>query len=358
MTKRKNAVNSLPKEINEAYETEMIRIKRNGDGDYEIAKRALSWIYHAKRPLVMAELQEAITVDPIIDIENSDNDCADLDCDSFTDPQSIIDCCGSLILWERATDVVGFSHYTVSEFFDKRAVGNIEPELYVAQTCLTYLCFDVFGQGPCGNCDELSRRVQKYRLAGYVAKFCGIHIFASKEEQKIEDLVLSMLGSPARRQVLHELEKNKSLIERTPTRTSLYYMRMSYNADFWGRTPLHFLAAWGLSTICDKLLSGCGEELRVHLSQKWRDRDNNLVNTIAAGPEDLQVNAMDIDGVTPLYNATIFGHERMVSLLLAKGADVNEQGGEYGNALQAASWNGHREVVEMLLDKVDVNARG
>ena len=39
----------------------------------------------------------------------------------------------------------------------------------------------------------------------------------------------------------------------------------------------------------------------------------------------------------------------MVQMLLDKGTDVNAQGGEYGNALQAASSRGHDQVVQMLL---------
>jgi ankyrin repeat protein len=46
-----------------------------------------------------------------------------------------------------------------------------------------------------------------------------------------------------------------------------------------------------------------------------------------------------------------------VQQLLDKGADVNAQGGQYSNALQAALWGGHKEVVQQLLDKgADVNA--
>jgi ankyrin repeat protein len=46
-------------------------------------------------------------------------------------------------------------------------------------------------------------------------------------------------------------------------------------------------------------------------------------------------------------------------MLLEKGADVNAQGGRYGNALQAASSGGHKEVAQMLLEKGgDVNAQG
>ncbi len=40
-----------------------------------------------------------------------------------------------------------------------------------------------------------------------------------------------------------------------------------------------------------------------------------------------------------------------VTMLLDKGADVNAQGGHYGNALQASSSGSHDEVVTILLDK-------
>ena len=44
-------------------------------------------------------------------------------------------------------------------------------------------------------------------------------------------------------------------------------------------------------------------------------------------------------------------------MLLDAEADVNAQGGDYGNALLAASEGGHEKVVQMLLDaEADVNA--
>jgi ankyrin repeat protein len=49
--------------------------------------------------------------------------------------------------------------------------------------------------------------------------------------------------------------------------------------------------------------------------------------------------------------ASFEGHKKVVEMLLEKGADVNAQGGDYGNALHAASVEGHEKVVEMLLEK-------
>ena len=45
------------------------------------------------------------------------------------------------------------------------------------------------------------------------------------------------------------------------------------------------------------------------------------------------------------------GVSKVLELLLGKGADVNAQGGEFGNARQAASYGGHEKVVELLLGR-------
>ncbi|KAL4755652.1 ankyrin repeat-containing domain protein, partial [Aspergillus foveolatus] len=62
---------------------------------------------------------------------------------------------------------------------------------------------------------------------------------------------------------------------------------------------------------------------------------------------------------TPLYYASSAGLQRTVELLLEKGANSNAQGGDYGNALQAAAHQGHIEVVQLLLGNgANVNIQG
>jgi hypothetical protein len=179
----------------------MARIKSN-ENSYEIARRALSWIHFAKRLLSMPELREAIAIEPIEDIENEGEDCGDVDEDSLVDAGQIIECCGSLISCDPSTQIVTFSHYTVSEFFRSNANGNIEPELYVTRACLTYLCFDIFSQETI-NKDLIPK---KYQLIRYIAQFLGHHIVGSEGDHNIQNLVLSILWSPAKLPLLGDLE--------------------------------------------------------------------------------------------------------------------------------------------------------
>ena len=61
----------------------------------------------------------------------------------------------------------------------------------------------------------------------------------------------------------------------------------------------------------------------------------------------------------PLYYASLAGLQQVSTHLLENGADVNAQGGEYGNALQAACSGGHQVIVKLLLEKgAEVNVQG
>ncbi|KAF5320212.1 hypothetical protein D9758_017613 [Tetrapyrgos nigripes] len=83
----------------------------------------------------------------------------------------------------------------------------------------------------------------------------------------------------------------------------------------------------------------------------------NMILLMIENGED--VNAQGGVYGTALQAASWEGNVDIVKLLLENGADANAQGGRYGNALQAASWQGNVDIVKLLLENgADVNAQG
>ena len=68
----------------------------------------------------------------------------------------------------------------------------------------------------------------------------------------------------------------------------------------------------------------------------------------------------DLVDLTPPTQTRQGLHARLtMQMLMDAEADVNAQGGYYGNALQAALVKGHDKVVQILLNAgADVNAQG
>ncbi|KAJ1329892.1 ankyrin repeat domain-containing protein 50 [Microdochium nivale] len=71
-------------------------------------------------------------------------------------------------------------------------------------------------------------------------------------------------------------------------------------------------------------------------------------------------NGIKVGGYNEIVRTGFDGeNKKFVQLLLDEGANVNAQGGYFGNALQAASSTGNQTVVQLLLDKgADVHAQG
>jgi hypothetical protein len=102
-------------------------------------------------------------------------------------------------------------------------------------------------------------------------------------------------------------------------------------------SPIYYASLLGLDGVLHALIDTC---------QDNRER------------KDL-VNAQGGHYGNALQAASVEGHEKVVQMLLNAGADINAQGGHYGNTLQAASYEDHDKVVQMLLNAgADVNAQG
>ena len=106
-----------------------------------------------------------------------------------------------------------------------------------------------------------------------------------------------------------------------------------------------------LKTIAAVLLVGCGPsvpDISMYDAAEVGNIDA-VKQHLAAGTD---VNARDKDGWTPLHPASYEGHQEIVELLIGKGADVNAKV-EFGplqgmTALDSANNSGRTEIVALL----------
>ena len=84
-----------------------------------------------------------------------------------------------------------------------------------------------------------------------------------------------------------------------------------------------------------------------------------MLNLLRMSLEVADINAQGGKYDNALQAASYQGHQEIVQVLLNAGANVNAQGGLFGNALQAASARGHRQIVQQLLHAgANVHAEG
>jgi ankyrin repeat protein len=228
-----------------------------------------------------------------------------------------------------------------------------DSQLHIARACLTCLCFDAFQSGSCTTDKEYEKRLQEHQFLDYAAKYWGEH--ARAVEDDVAGQVCAFLNSTSLSCAVQVL------------RVTVYKYR-GYSEVYPTTTPLHELAHFGLATIAGQLASAASGLLMSVVNTRNSRGDTPLLMAAVQGhceavnmllDKGADVNAQGGGYGNALYAASSGDHEAVVKMLLNKGAGVNAQGGVYGNALQAASSGGHEKVVKMLLDKgAKVNAQG
>ena len=67
--------------------------------------------------------------------------------------------------------------------------------------------------------------------------------------------------------------------------------------------------------------------------------------------DNCNISPKDNDGMTPLHIACQEGRTKVVTCLLARGAEVDHKNAQACTPLNLAVTNGHKEAVELLLSK-------
>jgi ankyrin repeat protein len=293
--------------LRSAYAKVIERIEGQLDDDCALAKKVMSWVTYAKRPLRTAELRCALAVEP---------GKIELDPENLLEVEDIVSVCAGLVVHDQVNDVFRLMHHTTQGYLEDISKSwEPGPQLLLTTTCLTYLSFDAFKGGSCSQ-HELNERLVEHKFLNYAANHWGEH--ARSVEDAVADLACSLL--------LHDGFLS------CDTQANHYYSGSETYRDY---TALHFGAYFNLPQLARIIL---------------RTAETDVLNL---------VNAKTGDGHTPLLIATAMGHSTMVELLLQHGAedDSQDKSGLHGRALQRAACYGHEHIVKLLLDaKSSVNA--
>jgi len=125
------------------------------------------------------------------------------------------------------------------------------------------------------------------------------------------------------------------------------------------RSSIRCLGVIMVAALCMVMPAECSrtdDSSRIHEAAKNGDlaKVTALLNSNPALVFD-----RDVDGRTPLHLAAKEGHEDIVEMLLAHGAEVNAGDASGDTALSYAAAGGHLDVAQVLLDhKANVNSRG
>jgi Cdc6-like AAA superfamily ATPase len=330
-------LNTLPKGLDDVYQEALLRIESQHEDDAKLAKQILSWISFGIRPLTVTEIRHALAVEP---------GDTDLDEETLLDEDFLVSVCAGLVTIDQESGTIRLVHYTVQEFFERTRIARFpDAHTNIATTCLVYLSFDVFADGPCRSDCEMEIRMRKYPFLEYAAQYWGDHTRGDREET-MKELILKFL------------DHNLKLMCANQVMHLSGYRYSEYSQIFPKRvTGLHVAAGMGLEKIVWLLMGSKGVQAdskdsygRTPLS--WAAMGGHeAVVRLLLDCEDVDANSKDSDSQTPLWWAAQKGHERVVQLLLdCEDVDTNSKDTRGKTPIFWAAKKGHEAVVRQLLE--------
>ncbi|KAF8333766.1 ankyrin repeat-containing domain protein [Amanita rubescens] len=290
---------SLPKDLETTYDRILQRINEK---QVPFAKVILQWLMLVMRPMGPEELAFVLTFDASSGSFDSNLGLAH--------PHDVIHMCSSLVI-KTADKKAQLAHASVKEYFLHKPRQIALPDVQlghtaVAHCCLSYILLQSESEG-------------QHTIFDYPAKFWSNHYQLSNRNQILQDLVKRFLW-----------DQHGAFERWGATMPVIFHFQFRY----WRPrpSPLHYAVLLGLQDIVETTIK----------SNKWKMTRNEWSWAYSALVEIASEN----------------GYIGIVRLLLNKGAKVDAQGVQYGNALQAASWRGNTEIARLLLDKgANVNAQ-
>ncbi|EPS35974.1 hypothetical protein H072_10610 [Dactylellina haptotyla CBS 200.50] len=348
-----------------AYMETMDRIKRQSLASQKRAFKALSWIVFAGKQLDTIELQHALAIEPGTNA---------LDKQNIPREDLVISVCGGLVAIDETSKIIRLVHYTTQEFFDRtRDTWFPGAQDDIVERCITYLLYDDFRQPPDGPSEwpnsswyrwGVHIKMESNPLYYYIANYWGHH--AQKSSGTHDKLILEFL-------------KTKSAV--VFCGGALTHIRCQWRGNesfpFGDLNALHLVAHVGVSRLMAYLLEDLNDPADLNIPSEsgapivWAVEAGNeaIVRMLASNGADLERRnskghtilceaAKEASGVNSLeylqsgkhtHEMTVWGD--MLKVLIEAGADTEVIIGQFSRTpLLEAVCNNWERVATILIN--------
>ena len=291
--------------LGDVYAATISRMKAQQRSRSKLGMEVLMWISHSERPLHVDELCHALGIE-----EGS----TDLNTQNTPAVETLLTCSLGLVTVEKSSSTVRLVHYTLQEYLSHNSDLFIKPHSMIAEACLTYLNFQ--------QVRAISPTLRSVPLTIPFVEYASCHwgTHAKRETtESVKALALKLLDGYG-----DHISSKLLLLH------GVHFLDRPFDQE---DKPIGFTGLHGVAYL------GCVEILAALLEMNAWD-----------------VEAIDLNGSTPLAWAARGGREGMVRILLERnGANPNTPN-KYGRTpLLRAAENGHEGVVRILLERSDVN---
>ena len=328
----KKALGQLPKRLSGLYDIIYTQIDQTETYGRQVAIETLTWLLCAQRLLTAEELFAAVHAVDAGALSDSDED--DDSGEASSPENDVLRLCRNLVVIDSEQRTFRFAHQSVREYL----LGKSEYTVMRQHALATERCLDVYLTEPSPT-HRVSRRVhQNNILKNYAGAYWPVHYTYVGECE------------------FHKTHEKVSRFLVEGTRTSHHYIQWASSIrskdDVYGYPGLnkalglnplghlHFYLGFAISTP----VTYRSVAIAFGLSKFLKDPPLSIV-------EVNQRQNFGSEGYTFLHFAVRRRYDQIVQLLLNQGADINARGGDHGNALCTAIYNGDDKLVQILLDR-------
>jgi ankyrin repeat protein len=377
----KSALGNIPSGLHFAYDVTIQRILDQGPSRSRRAFELMKWVLHAKRPLKSAEIEHVVIIE---------HESEDIDRDDIAPATTLASLCAGLVVIDEYGDF-RFMHRTVSEYLTGHHSEKFrDADGFLARSCLAYMGYKVFAEGPCEDINALKARRLQYPAYTYCARYWYQHLVGRDTLcEELKKAALKIFESePHWRSAFQDIKTTRDLLSSVSEYDTILHFGAYLDAHLLfgdlmrldssclnrqglrGDSPL-MVAAWrgSLQFASSLLEAGADVDIRedygenaLHLAVLLHQLD--LVDLLITNPR-VNINSTRAKtgtrsgGETALIIAAQNGLVKVVDRLLKAGAEANTLANNGLSALHWAALRGDPQVIDLLIaaPKIDLNVQ-